>query len=364
MPDLTLSQYQWLTLTLIALAIVIAILAWRVPKRPSRELTSELGKRMVYPGREFPTIQATNGVPTLDQLAEGIEMGPKAAVLARRLYATGLEQFNHYVNNRDGVIEDARREMTNLRNSLSPSEVAIAESIGISLSTPDDSEQRQIANSKYPELTPQGQIYAQHKRLEHDALERIARDLEMDVPRTDYTSVKALISSGDVPLSSITSDLPISWQAIRELGDKVAAFKEKGKPPKREFLHVEFYTKERGLLEDKKAERDGKWIVSDKHDMLVPYQEPIPLCEFVEFGKPPVQIGEVIVIVQDPTSEWDTEFWRRGGKLDQTFLNTRAGTTPEQLRKAYRRRQIRKASWIVAGVMTVVNIALFFNLFL
>ena len=300
----------------------------------------------------------------MDQLAEGIEMGPKAAGLARRLYATGLEQFNHYVNNRDGVIEDARREMSSLRKSLSPSEVAVAESIGISLATSGDSEQGRIANPKYAELSPQGQIYAQQKRLEHDALERIARDLEMDVPRTDYTSVKALISSGDVPLSSITSDLPISWQAIRELGDKVETFEPTDKPPKREFLRVEFYTRERGLLEDKKAERDGKWIVSDKHDMLVPYKKPVPLCEFVEFGKPPVQTGEVIVIDQEPTSEWDTEFWRRGGKLDQTFLNTRAGTTPEQLRKAYRRRQIRKASWILAGVMTVVNIALFFILFL
>ena len=299
----------------------------------------------------------------MDQLAEGIEMGPKAAGLARRLYATGLEQFNHYVNNREAVIEDARREMSSVRNSLSPSEIAVAESIGISLATSGDSEQRRVANSKYAELTPQGQIYAQHKRLEHDALERIARDLEMDVPRTDYTSVKARISSGDVPLSSITSELPISWQAIRELGDKVATFEETGKPPKREFLHVEFYTKERGLLEDKKAERDGKWIISDKHDTLVPYQEPIPLYEFVEFGKPPVQTGEVIVIDQDPTSEWDTEFWRQGGKMDQTFLNARSGTTPEQLRKAYRRRQIRKASWIVAGVMSVVNIALFFSLF-
>ena len=299
----------------------------------------------------------------MDQLAEGIEMGPKAAGLARRLYATGLEQFNHYVNNRDGVIEDARREMSSLRNSLSPSEIAVAESIGISLATSGDSEQMQVADSKYAELTPQSQIYAQHKRLEHDALQRIARDLEMGVPRTDYTAVKALISSGDVQLSSITSELPISWQAIRELGDKVAIFEPTEKPPKREFLHVIFHTKDRGLLEDKKAERDGKWIDSDKHDMLVPYQEPIPFYEFVEVGKPPVQTGEVIVIDQDPTSEWDTEFWRRGGRMDQTFLNTRAGTTPEQLRKAYRKRQIRKASWIVAGVLTVLNIALVFSLF-
>ena len=241
MPDFTL--YQWLILISTAMIILIAILAWRMPKRPREDLISNQRRRMVYPGKEFPTIQATNGIPTLDQLAEGIEMGPKAAGLARRLYATGLEQFNHYINNRDGVIEDARREMSSLRNSLSPPEITVAESIGISLATSGDSEQTQAANSKYAELTPQGQIYAQQKRLEHDALQRIARDLEMDVPRTDYTSVKALIASGAVPLSSITSELPISWQAIRELGDKVATFEETGKPPKREFLHVEFLHK-------------------------------------------------------------------------------------------------------------------------
>ena len=87
-------------------------------------------------------------------------------------------------------------------------------------------------------------------------------------------------------------------------------------------------TRERGLLEDKRAERDGDWIISDKYDMIVPYQDPISRYELVEEGKPPVQRGKVIVITQNASSEWDTKFWGRGGHLDQVYMRAKAGQAP------------------------------------
>ena len=346
------------TVILAGATLVVAVLAWRFPKARTPRIAIRLSHMVVYPGAASPTIQAVSGVPTSRQLVEGVEIGPRTAELAQRLYETGLEQFNHYVNNRDGIIEESRRKMNSLSGSLSQLEVSQTENIGISLATASDEEQRQAARSNYDLLAPQAQIYAEHKRRELQAQQTIARDLEKDVPRTDYTAVKSRIAAGNTTLASITSELPIPWQSLRTLNNRIEAHKPTGKPPKREFLHVMFFTKERGLLEDKKAERDGNWIISNKHDMLVPYQEPIPLLEFVRSDAPPVQTGRVVVIDQDPTSEWETEFWRQGGFMDQVYLRARTGTLPEQLRKAYRRRQFRIASWVSAGVMVIVNIVL------
>ena len=131
-----------------------------------------------------------------------------------------------------------------------------------------------------------------------------------------------------------------------------------GKPPRKEFTHVIFVTKERGELEDKRAERDGEWIVSKKHDMMAPYHEPATLSKYMDPRRPPVPVGKVVVINRDPTSEWETEFWRRGGRLDQTYLRAQAGMDPEQLRNAYRRLQSRRALWAAAGAMTVADIVI------
>ena len=65
--------------------------------------------------------------------------------------------------------------------------------------------------------------------------------------------------------------------------------------------------REQGLLEDKRAERDGDWIISKKHNMMVPYQDPIPQYALLEEGMSPVLKGMVVVINQDPSSEWETD---------------------------------------------------------
>lgn len=348
---------------LVAATLVVAILAWRFPKTGTPRITSRLAQMVIYPGADYPTIHAVSGVPTLQQLTEGVEIGPKAAGLARCLYDIGLAQFNRYVNNRDGVIEESRREMNKLSGSLSQLEASQAESIGISLATASDENQRQAARANYGLLTPQAQIYAEHKRREIEAQRKIARDLEKEMPRTDYTAVKRRIAAVNTTLASITSELPIPWQALRTLNEKIEPHKPTGKPPKREFLHVVFAMKERNL-EDKKAERDGDWIISDKHNMLTPYREPIPLRAPVRQGARPVQTGRVVLINQDPTSEWETEFWRQGGFMDQTYLRARSGTLPEQLRKSYRKRQFRIASWVAAGVMLIVDIVLAASIYL
>ena len=362
MPEWTL--HQWLVVALPATAIIIAPLAWRMPRHSEDFSSREATRFRLYPGKEFPAIHATNGIPTLRQLMEGIEVDPKRLGIAERLYEAGLAQFNHYVNNRDGVMETSRGQMTNLANCLSQSEVALAESIGNSMAADGDDDKREALQAQYDDLAPQAQIYAQHKRQEIDALRRIARDLEKNVPRTDYTSVKARIASGAVTLDSVMSELPVSWQDLRTLNKRAERPKPRGKPPKRKFLHVRFMLQAKGLLEDKHAEKDGEWIVSDKHDLMVPYQEPVPRYEHIEPDKPPVQKGEIVVFNQDPTSEWDTEFWRQGGRLDQVYLRAKNGMSPEQLWSAYRRRLIRNVGWVLAGIAALVDIAIIMAIYL
>ena len=173
-----------------------------------------------YQAKDVQAIHSTNGVPTLSQLTEGIQLHPARLGRARRLYDIGLDQFNHYVNNRDGLIEEARVGMASLANNLCQAEILKARRYwGISCSK-EDCEQREAAQAQYRDLSPQAQIYAQHKRQETDALRSIARDLETNMPRTDYTSVRARIASGTVKLEpSILSELPVLWQAIRTLNE-------------------------------------------------------------------------------------------------------------------------------------------------
>ena len=246
-----------------------------------------------------------------------------------------------------------------LSNILVRSEICLAESIGLFLVANEDCEQKAEVQQRYNHLSPQAQIYALHKRNEIEALRRVARDLETNTPRMDYTCVKAGIASGNVSLDSLLSELPIFWQRIRTLNERVDGPRFRGRPPKRELLHVLFMMREQGLLEDKRAERDGDWIISKKHNMMVPYQDPIPQYALLEEGMSPVLKGMVVVINQDPSSEWETEFWRKGGRIDQLYLRSRRGESPEQLRSAYKRRLIRRTGWAFAGLMIIVNIALF-----
>ena len=357
----------WLPIAMLLVAIVsvaVAIFAWLSPRRPKDESGEGYAEFKLYPGNEFPAIHATSGVPSLSQLTEGVDLDAKRRGLAERLYEHGLAQFNHFVNNRDGVIEESRRQMASLANSLGTSEIARAENLGLHWAETEDCHQKAEAQKQYDDLSPKAQIYVQHKRLETDALRRIARDLETNTPRTDYTSVKAGITSGNVNLDTVLSELPTFWQRIRNINERVERPRFKGKPPKRKFLHVEFMTRECGLLVDTRAERDGDWIVSKKHNMLVPYQDPITRYALIAEDTLPVPKDRLILINQDPTSEWETEFWRKGGRVDQEYLRARRGESWEQLRDAYRKRLTRRIGWSLCGIMIIVYTSLILSKYL
>ena len=90
--------------------------------------------------------------------------------------------------------------------------------------------------------------------------------------------------------------------------------------------------------------------------MLVPYQDPITRYVMLTEGMPPVPKHRLILVNQDPTSEWETEFWRKGGRIDQVYLRSRRGESPEQLRSAYRRQQINRLGWILGSLLLVADI--------
>lgn len=353
--------HQWLVVAIPVTAVVIAVLAWRRPRHPKSDRGWELKNSKPYQVKEFPEIHATSGVPTLPQFTEGMHLDAKRSLLAQRRYGFGLAQFNHYVNNRDGVIEESRRQMANLAGSLSQIEKFKAEEIGESLATFETSEQEEEAQAHYKGLSVQAQIYAQHRRREIEAMRRIARDLETNTSRTDYTSVKARIASGNVKLDPILSELPIAWQDIRTLSERAIRPKITGKPPKLERIQLLVITRDRGLLKDHRAEIDGKWVVSEKLDITVPYKEPAPIYEQVEEGVPPVWKGEAVVITDAPESESVTEFWRKGGRLDELYTRYRDGKSPDQLRSAQRWRRIIMVALVLEFALTMAFVLLWSN---
>ena len=348
--DLATFDWQTVGAVLTGLAIIVAVIAWLWPRSTkSPDAGISLRGLRANLGTQYPNIHSTNGVPSLAQLTEGINLDAKRAFAAQRLYDVGLKQFNHYINNLDGVIAEARAEMDKLRQELGPLELSLSESVGLALAIVQGEESR-VVRARYNALRLPAQTYAEHKRREQHAQQCIANALRNNVPRTNYTSVKSRISSGHYSLDAILSELPIYWQDLRTLGHEVKFQEPKDKPPKREFHHVMFVTRDVGILEDKRAERDGDWIFSDKHGMTAPYQEPVEILQFNNPDKPPVRTGKsMIVIDKDPGSEWETEAWRQGGYGDQNYVRAKYGWLPHQLRRSYRRRLIRRIGWTVSG---------------
>ena len=280
-------------------------------------------------------------------------MNAKQRGIALRRYELGLRQYNSYFNNRDGFVEEKKERMAELSSQLSSEDVSLAEKIGIALA--DDSSENKLirAQNQYASLNPTAQIYAQHKREEYEALRTIANDMEKasdignSVPITDYTKVKSIIKAGTHSLKSIASELPIPWQDIMMINQEVEFPRPSRKPPKQSRFHLEIHAEDEGLLEDKKAVRDGKWLISYKHNLLIPYQEPVPVYKLCSEGSIHVDSGKrVIVVTKDPGTEWETEFWRKRGYLDQCYIRSKRGQLPEQLRRAYIRRKIRMVLWI------------------
>ncbi len=347
--------------TLVVAIAMLAIAIWDrlKPKDQGRLFIDPRGLPQPYRINTEPTVHATSGTPSLQQLTAGIELDAKAQGLAESLYELGLKQYDHPVNNRDGAIGLARREMDRLNRELSHEERKLANQVGTALAKADQKCERENAEAQYRGLSSTARIYAQHKRNHSEAQARIARDLEKRVPRTDYTSVKQRIASGETDLESVITELPLMWQSIRTLNDKVDRPEPLEKPPKLERFHVEFWMDDGRILQDKRAEKDGEWLVSHRHGFLVPCPTPTRILEFNDKGRAVPTGKSVRIVNRDPSSEWETEFWRQGGYMDQNYLKAVAGRLPRQLRKAYRKRQIRKAQWCVIGILVIVNITLF-----
>ena len=354
--DIAALNWQMIGAIAAIAAVIVSIVAWRWP-RGANQAAGVLGIRP-FANTDYPNIHATNGVPSLDQLLAGIDLDPLGMRVAMELYASGLAQYNHYLNNLDGVIAEAHSVTSELKGDLSGDELHLAEQVGIGLASSQE-EERCKAQSEYEYLAPKVQIYAGYRHREHAAQKAIASALRHNLHRTDFTSVKKRIASGDVPLPAVVSELPITWQDITAMHRKAEYQEPKEKPPKRERIHAIFVTSDMSVLEDKCVERDGNWMSSEKHDFLVPYQKPVPILRFKYPGKPPLPTGKYVAVVnRKHGTEWDIEFWRRGGHLDSVYERSKKGTMPSQLRKSYLRRQVRKSVLLAACALWAVSIIL------
>ena len=177
-------------------------------------------------------------------------------------------------------------------------------------------------------LSPSARTYAQQKKRECEALASIARDLEKTVPRTDYTFLKQRVASGETSFDTIVDELPIVWQDIGRLNEKVVTTEVKQKPAKQEKVVAKFYMADGRALRDKSAEIDGDWLTSHRYNFLVPCPPPTQITRPERLGKIPRTGEQIREVRRDPSSEWLTEFWRRGGYMDQVYLRARAGTLP------------------------------------
>ena len=363
MPDLGISSGQ-ISAAATAVMAVVGVLTLcftvflAISNRRNRS-EREVSRLIIPSDSDFPTIHATSGVPTFEQLIKGIEIEPKDSSRARGLYELGLERYNHYFNNRDGAIAEAKREMDALSNEMDQSEIALAEQVGIALSRTNDDEERSEIQIQYDSLQPQARIYVHHKRHELRALQLIENDLRKDVPRTDYTSVKSRIESGEATLESIMSELPLPWQDLRTMNRVQYSEPDVTKPPKREFINTMFLLPGGRVLVDRHAERDGDWLVSEEHELTVPYVTLVPLMEVSHLGDPGVPTGQYVALAdKDVGTEWITELVRQGGYRDQKYILSRDGISPRQIRARYRRRQLRTRVQVLFAVDVILAVSL------
>ena len=249
--------------------------------------------------------------------------------------------------------------MAELASILDLDQLKLADEIGRTAASAEherDESQQETINLM---LSPNAKMYAQHKRRECEALASIAKDLEKNVPRTDYTFLKQRIASGETGLDSIVDQLPIIWQSIRTLNEKVETPNLKRKPPRPEKVIAEYNMPDGRILRDKRAEIDGDWLTSHKYNFLTPCPPPTQIPRPTRMGNIPRTGEQIRDVRRAPSSEWLTEFWRQAGYMDQVYLRASTGTLPYQLRRAYRRRQIRKVQWSVLAAGIIANIAIF-----
>ena len=350
------TTYQWLALA-VPVAIALASFVWHRFHRSRNDDAANIPKP--FQTAQEPTITDSLGTPSLQQLTQGMKLNSKAKKLAEALYDLGLEQYNHPVNNRDRIIRESREITNELATVLSLDELKLADEIGRETTVPQCGA-TETQQSKAPLLlSPNARTYAHHKKRATVALESAARDLAKNVPRTDYTFLKQRIASRESSLEAIVDELPVPWQSIRELNEKSETPEVREKPPKQEKVIAEYVMADGRVLRDKRAEIDGDWLTSHKYNFLTPCPPPTQILLPDQLGRFARKGEKIREVSREPSSEWLTEFWRRGGYCDQVYLRARAGKLPHQLRRAYRRRQIRQIQWSLLIVGVAANIAIF-----
>ena len=349
----------------VALTALVVVGAWHaLETRRGRHMRADLvdDVRILGADQESPKIHATNGVPTFEQLTRGTNIEKANLVPARALYELGLEQYNHPVNNRDGVIAEARNEMQSLATRITRAEIETAQSVGIAMADGDEGELSET-QQQYDAMSPDAKTYAEQKQVEHSTRASILNDLRKRVPGTDFTEVKALVASGDTPLDAVMSQFPLPWQDLRRVNQLPSERPVMSKPPKPEFVHAMFLTPGGTIALDKHAEKDGKWVRSDKHKMMAPYPKPLTVMrrrhgDFVPTDKSMVVVGPSI------SPEWLTEAWREDGYFDEQYRRAREGRLPEQVRAYYQRRRILTALRMIVIAEVVLLAVLVLTRFL
>lgn len=348
--------YQWVMLA-VTLAVTAANLLWQRLQTDRNNDAANIPKP--FHTNQEPTMDGDAGTPSLKQLTQGMKLNRRAMKLAQTLYGIGSEQYNHPVNNRDRIIRESRTIMAELASVLGLEELKLADETGRTAASAESDQEESQQGTIDLMLSPSARTYAQQKKRECEALASITRDLEKTVPRTDYTFLKQRVASGETSFDTIVDELPIVWQDIGRLNEKVVTTEVKQKPAKQEKVVAKFYMADGRALRDKSAEIDGDWLTSHRYNFLVPCPPPTQIPRPERLGKIPRTGEQIREVRRDPSSEWLTEFWRRGGYMDQVYLRARAGTLPHQLRRAYRRRQTRKVQWSVLVAGVIANIAIF-----
>ena len=344
--------HQWLTLAVpITIAVATILWQWRYRARLSDATTIP----KLFHIYQDSIMNDSAGTPSLQQLTQGMKLDAKTLRIAEALYELGLEQYNHPINNRDGLIRQSRKVMAELATTMSLEQLKLADDIG-----------RQAASGEEPQremieliLSPAARTYAQHKKRDWQTSESIANDLQKNVPRTDYTFLKDRISSGEPKLEYIVDEFPIIWESIRELNEKIETPEVKDKPPKQAKVIAVFHMADGRRLRDKRAVIDGDWLTSHKYNFLTPCPRPIQCFHLNRQGEWTPKGKKIYEIRRDPSSEWLTQFWRRGGYMDDVYCRAKAGMLPHQLRQAYRRRLIRRVQWSLLAAGVIANIVIF-----
>lgn len=351
-------SYWFLTSVVVAVVTLVAqiislLLNWRRDRRETE--LHQLAKvfQNTAAAREMEH-NPENIVTQLDFLTCGMHFtSRRERGLCKGLYEIGKKQFDHRVNNRDGILQDARHRMAEIRSSENIEDIREAEFLGTQLAKTDDGNSDEIRH-RLEMLPPSARMYAMHKKIEEETTLSIAGDLEKGIPITDYTQVKDRMAAG-ASLSEVIEDLPAPWQKIREIPWPEP--RRTTKPRNPIYMPTTILHAELGLLYDKNAELDGEWLISHKHDIVYPYLGPTAIYECR--GDPPhlVKVGEEYVIASDYPPEWETKLWRRGGYLDEVFERATRGDDPFS---SQRRRLRRQRTMTVWGINIVLFCGLLF----